>query len=165
MKPCRPCINLYIKSFSGSTNTVVISLWKSISWMVERSAAPFSHQLVGGSSQRKTHFFFISNAFCNSDSVFLNFLINWPSNVASVLLNTYKHHHTETILIFYYMPRPRNISCPCDLFFIFIIIFTVINHVVSWIRTHFFFFGIRPIILQKFNLRVLLSISLHWRCL
>ena len=100
MKPCRPCINLYFKSFSGSTNTVVISLWKSISWMVERSAAPFSHQLVGGSSQRKTHFFFISNAFCNSDSVFLNFLINWPSNVASVLLNTYKHHHTETILIF-----------------------------------------------------------------
>ena len=68
--------------------------------MVELSA-PLSHQLVGGSSKRKTHFF-ISNAFCNSTKrfLFLNFLINWPSNVASVLLNTYKHHHTETMLIF-----------------------------------------------------------------
>ena len=30
MKPCRPCINFYIKSFSDSTNTAVISLYQSI---------------------------------------------------------------------------------------------------------------------------------------
>ena len=30
MKPGISCINFYIKSFSGSTNTIVIWLWKSI---------------------------------------------------------------------------------------------------------------------------------------
>ena len=55
--------------------------------------------------------FFISNAFFNSTSVLLNFLMNWASNVAYVLLNTFKHHHTETLIftIFVAMSGPRSI--------------------------------------------------------
>ena len=37
--------------------------------------------------------------FFNSASVLFNFLVNWASNAASELLNTYEHHHTETRLI------------------------------------------------------------------
>ena len=43
-KPCRPCINFYIKSFSASINTVAICLWK---WMVECYTAPrFIHLIA-----------------------------------------------------------------------------------------------------------------------
>ena len=58
-----------------------------------------SHQFLGGIIRctNEVHTFLIRNAFGNSGSVLLNFLINWPSNVAQVLLNTYNHHHTKTI--------------------------------------------------------------------
>ena len=36
--------------------------------------------------------------FFNLNSVLFNFFMNWASNVAYVLLNTYKHHHVETLL-------------------------------------------------------------------
>ena len=45
--------------------------------------------------------FFISNAFFNSASLLLNFLMNLFPHVAYVLLNTYKIHQTETLLISY----------------------------------------------------------------
>ena len=40
MKPCRTCINFYIKSFSRSTNTLIIYLRKPVLWMVECYTAP-----------------------------------------------------------------------------------------------------------------------------
>ena len=43
---------------------------------------------------------FYKQRFFNSASVLLTFLINWASNVAYVWLNTYKHHHPKTFLIF-----------------------------------------------------------------
>ena len=43
--------------------------------------------------------FFVSNAFFNSASVLLNFFMNRSSNVTSILLNTCKHHRSETFFI------------------------------------------------------------------
>ena len=85
--------------------------------------------------------FFQLGAFFNS--VLLNFFMNWDSNVAQKLLNTYKHHHTETLFYLLYL-------CPCldlglflpylrDLFFIFVLIFIMINCVILWINTHLLF--------------------------
>ena len=54
--------------------------------------------------------FFISNAFFQLTSVLLNFLMNGALNVAKLLFNTYKHHHSETLFIFTIfasMSRPR----------------------------------------------------------
>ena len=48
----------------------------------------------------RIHAFFISNAFFNPASVLLNFLMNWATTVAQVLLNACKDHHTETLSIF-----------------------------------------------------------------
>ena len=56
--------------------------------------------------------FYISNASFNSACVVFNFFMNLVLNVAQVLLNTYKHHHTDTFLmlsIFVSMSRPRTI--------------------------------------------------------
>ena len=39
------------------------------------------------------------------------------------------------------------ISCLCDLFFIFIIILTIINLIISWIQTHLFFIDILEFVL------------------
>ena len=54
-----------------------------------------------------THYFILSDInFLNFQHIFqlslsvLNFLVNGTSNVAYLLLNTQKHHHTETVLIF-----------------------------------------------------------------
>ena len=44
--------------------------------------------------------YFISNAFFNSALVLLTFFMNWGSYIAQVLLNTYKHDHTETLFIY-----------------------------------------------------------------
>ena len=56
----------------------------------------------------------------------LNFSKNWVSNIAYVLLNTYKHHHTETLFIFLYLSRCLDldlfISHVCDTLFISIMI-------------------------------------------
>ena len=46
------------------------------------------------------HVFFTSKAFFNLTSQLLNTFMNWASNVAYVLLNTYKYHHTVTLSIF-----------------------------------------------------------------
>ena len=54
------------------------------------------------------------------------------------LIHTYKHNHTETILTFSIcLDLGLFMSCLCDLFFIFIIIFTMIKYI---IYTHIFFF-------------------------
>ena len=53
----------------------------------------------------KQRIFFISS------SELLNFFMNWASNVAYVLLNTYKHYHSETRLIstlFVLMSKPNS---------------------------------------------------------
>ena len=42
---------------------------------------------------------FYKQRLFNLTSVLLNFFMNWASNVASVLLNTYNHHYTETFYI------------------------------------------------------------------
>ena len=52
MKPCRPCINYYFKSFSGSTNTFVICFWK---WMVECYTAPRFIHLIGNINRRSVN--------------------------------------------------------------------------------------------------------------
>ena len=44
MKSRRPCINFYIKSFSGSANTVISCLWKLI---VESHTPPRFMHLIG----------------------------------------------------------------------------------------------------------------------
>ena len=84
--------------------------------------------------------------FFNWVSVLLNVFINWASNVAWLLLNTYNHHYTETHILVYF--------CPCidpclfmsyiyDLFmsyiydlcdFLFSLIFIAINHITSFNR-------------------------------
>ena len=46
------------------------------------------------------HSYLATRFFFNSASVLLNIFINWASNVASVLLNAYKHHHTWALHIF-----------------------------------------------------------------
>ena len=47
-----------------------------------------------------------------------------------MLLSTYKHHHTKTLLTFAIcLDLGLSMSCPWDLIFIFIIISTMINHV------------------------------------
>ena len=73
----------------------------------------------------------------------LNFLINWASCVIWVLLNTYKHHYTDTLLIFtifVFMSRPRtNYVVFIRSFFIFIFIFNMINRIISWIDLKTFF--------------------------
>ena len=121
----------------------------------------------------KQHFFF------NSASVLLNFLKNWASSVGQVLLNTYRHHHVETPLIFTIfvsMCRRTPIYVICMWSFS-IFILNMINCIISWIQTHLFFrlfLGICSIIFgwqrvwrmwiilkyQKFSLRMLLSICL-----
>ena len=97
-----------------------------------------SHQLLEKTSRvtNKIHTFFISNSFFNSASVLLTF--SWID--LQMLLRCYLIHISIIILrqlFIYYMPRPRTISCLCDLFFILIIIFTMINHVISLIQTQF----------------------------
>ena len=97
-----------------------------------------SHQLLEKTSRvtNKIHTFFISNSFFNSASVLLTF--SWID--LQMLLRCCLIHISIIILrqlFIYYMPRPRTISCLCDLFFILIIIFTMINHVISLIQTQF----------------------------
>ena len=107
------------------------------------------------------------------------FFMNWVSNVACVLLNIYKYHHTETLSYLLYLYTCLDLGLfmlyLCDLFFIFIFILIMINRIISWIQTHLFvrlFSGICPIIFawrmwkifkqQKLSLGVLLSICLNF---
>ena len=63
---------------------------------------------------------------------------------ASVLLNAYKHHYAESHFIFsklVSMSRPSLfILYLCDLYFIFSLIFIVINHIASLKQTDALFF-------------------------
>ena len=55
---------------------------------------------------------------------------------------------------FVFMSRPRSIYLTlCDLFFILIFIFIVINHIVSWIQTHLFF-CLYVLVMSRTRLRV-----------
>ena len=69
----------------------------------------------------------------------LDFLMNRASNVASVLLNAHKHHYAKPHFIF---SKSVSMSSPslfilylCDLYFIFSLIFIVINHITSLKQT------------------------------
>ena len=76
--------------------------------------------------------------FFNWDSVLLNVFINWASNVAWLLLNTYNHHYTETHILVYFCPCidpclfMSYIHDLCD--FLFSLIFIAINHITSFSR-------------------------------
>ena len=83
------------------------------------------------------HTFFIRNTFFNSVSVLLSFFINWASNFAKPLLNTYKLIILRHLLYSLFW-RPcldlrLFMSYLCDLFFIFIFFF-MINRVISWTK-------------------------------
>ena len=99
-----------------------------ISWVNNRK----HHNLLQFNS---THFFLQATLFFNSASVLLRSSMNWSSNVAYVLLNTYNLHYTFYILYLVYL-------CPCldldpfilyicDLFFVFSLILGVINNVIK----------------------------------
>ena len=50
--------------------------------------------------------------FLQFSLILLNFFMNWASNVAQMLINTYNHHYTEANFIFNIivsMSRPRSI--------------------------------------------------------
>ena len=103
-----------------------------------------------------TRFFYNQRFFFNPASVFLNFFINWASNVAWVLLDTYEHDRTGTLFmftIFVSISRSRSIYVvsACT-FFIFIFIFIMINRIIFWGQTHLFFclfFRVCPIIFGR----------------
>ena len=46
--------------------------------------------------------FYKQHCFSTLASTLLNFFMNWPSNVAQVQLNTYRHHHTEALFIVHF---------------------------------------------------------------
>ena len=52
------------------------------------SFTKFEEKKLKTSIQTHLYVFFINNAFFKSDSVLLNFLMDWASNVAYMLLNT-----------------------------------------------------------------------------
>ena len=58
--------------------------------------------------------FLSETPFFNLASLLLNFFMNWASNVALVLLNTYKYHFNETPFIFRLLdlsnPRPPTLK-------------------------------------------------------
>ena len=72
--------------------------------------------------------FYKQHIFLNLASVFLNFFINWISSVGWVLLNTYKHHHTE-VYVSPCIDVGLFTSYLCDLFFFFT--FIILNHIIS----------------------------------
>ena len=91
-----------------------------------------------------TRFFLLAILFFNRASVLLNFFLNWSSNVAYVLLITYKHHYTERHISYlvYFGPclgLGLFMSHIGDLFFIFSLIFIVISSITSWKQTHLFY--------------------------
>ena len=79
---------------------------------------------------KKIQAFLRGTLFFNLASVLLKLSHELSSSVAQVLLNTYQHHYIKTPLIFTICLDLR-LFMPCllDLFFIFVIIFTMINHI------------------------------------
>ena len=88
-------------------------------------------------------FFYKQSLLFNSASVLLNFFINWASNVACVLLNTYNHHYVETLCIFNIfvsISRPRSIYVVSMWsIFHFQPHFYSVNHIISVKQMHLFF--------------------------
>ena len=84
--------------------------------------------------------FYKQRVFFNSAPVLLNFFMNWASNVA--WMYAYNHHYTETHLhLVYLCPCLRLglfVSYLCALFFIFSLIFSLINHITLLKQTHLF---------------------------
>ena len=60
-----------------------------------------------------------------------------------MLLNICKHHHTETLNIYYICVNVHHLGLFMlylyDLFLIFVFIFIMINHIISLIQTHLVF--------------------------
>ena len=90
--------------------------------------------------------------FFKSASVLLNFLINWASSVAYEHHHT-EHHHTEALLIFTIfvsMSWSRSIYVlSMWSFFIFILIFIIINCIIPWIQTCAYFLEYVPLFLDN----------------
>ena len=82
---------------------------------------------------QKIHTFYEQRFFA---LLLLKFIMVWASNVAYVLLDTYNHHYAEMqfILSILYpcLCLGLFMSYLCDLFFIFGLSFTVINHTASF---------------------------------
>ena len=89
--------------------------------------------------------FFKASLFFNSASLLINFFMNSVSDVVYVLLIAHNHHHTEKhsiFSLFLTMSWPSSISFMsdlCNLFFIFTLIFTNINPIISLKQVHLFF--------------------------
>ena len=89
--------------------------------------------------------FFKASLFFNSASLLINFFMNSVSDVVYVLLIAHNHHHTEKhsiFSLFLTMSWPSSISFMsdlCNLFFIFTLIFTNINAIISLKQVHLFF--------------------------
>ena len=92
----------------GPTTSLPLRGWGSLHWnltveslclLVQRHLS-FNMVWLLDPSALNEYMLFYKQRFFNSASVLLTFLINWASNVAYVLLNTYKHHYTKTILLF-----------------------------------------------------------------
>ena len=71
-----------------------------------------------------------------------------------MLLNTYKHHHTESLFILLYLCPCLGLfmSYLCDPFFIFIFIFVMFNCIISWMQKHLFFWLFFRILILEDNL-------------
>ena len=85
------CLARFGKFVSEATKGFISDAWQI-----------FKFVLATINSFRKsvTPFFISATLYSSSASVLLSFFINWSSNVALVLLNTYKHHHVEIISIY-----------------------------------------------------------------
>ena len=90
------------------------------------------------------HAFFISNTCFQLSLSVAQFFDELSFKCCLGVLNKYKHHHNETVLIFttfvsMSLDLGLFMSYLCDLFFIFIFIFIMINPIISCIQTHLVF--------------------------
>ena len=90
-----------------------------------------------------THFFYKQRFCFNSTSVLVNFLMNLTSNIVYALLNTNKHNILRHFLCLVYLFQCLDLglfmSYLCDLFFIIVFFFILINHIFSLKQTHLIF--------------------------
>ena len=98
-------LSLYEINYQNPILLVVMSELKAISsnWYEHGKttyAGTTNDTVTSKFCLRQLHTFYVSNVFFNSASALLNLFMNWAFNVAQVLLNMYKHHHTETLFIF-----------------------------------------------------------------
>ena len=90
--------------------------------------------------QNRPNAFFISNTFFNSASLMLNFFMNWASNLLRFCLI-----HITVIVLRHILYLVYLCSClgpglfKSHLYFIFTLMFSVINYVTSFKQTYLFF--------------------------